>query len=364
MTEHSEHDQYSYQEEAYGAQDHYGAGHEDGTIEDSYDETQLPVQEQRSFFQKYGFTLILVAAGVFVIWMGYGTFAPMFAPKKSALSASTPSTADAGSLLKLNTPTAAPATDTTVANNSVIPGTNPSSALPPAAPAIAAMGVSPAAPVTNPSGQATTSPIMPVNPNDPWSQAATGAAPAPAPAAPTPATATPAPIVAAPAVVPPVIEPASPAPTVAAAGADTQKLSDLQQKFDALQAKNQQQEAMIADLQNQLAEAQAKANAPAPKADTTTTEPATPKTKASHHNPKPKSAEKSEADQATVSSHAATNWELRSASDGVAWLSRAADNQLYRVAVGDQLPGLGRITAIRQQGDVWVVVGTQGQVRE
>lgn len=349
---------YNYQEEEY-AQDAYSQGYEGEAAAEGYNESHLPTTEERSFFQKYGFTAILIGAGLFAAWMGYNTFAPMFAAPKSQNAGAPAANADA--LLNPSAPAETGETQPPQSGEAapVIPAPATTEAAPPA---IAAMGVSPAAPVTSTNGVASAPVSPPSDPNDPWAQAATSAvAPAPAtPAEPVPPVTTPAPVPApaptqqAGAAPTPVTVPATP-PSAAAADAMSEHLAELEKKLASMEAKAQQQDTVIADLQNQLAEAQLKAS--------------TPKTESDNHEPAPKPKPKAERQPAkpkpveTVKKPASA-WELRSASDGVAWVSRPADNQLFRIAVGDQVPGLGRITAIRQQGEAWVVVGTEGQIRE
>lgn len=58
------------------------------------------------------------------------------------------------------------------------------------------------------------------------------------------------------------------------------------------------------------------------------------------------------------------HWVLRAATPNEAWVSAGAtSSELRHLQVGDILPGIGRIRAIRQSGDSWVVEGTNGTVR-
>jgi hypothetical protein len=59
-----------------------------------------------------------------------------------------------------------------------------------------------------------------------------------------------------------------------------------------------------------------------------------------------------------------SNWVLRAAQDGEAWISPTAQGQLRHVKVGETISGLGRITAIELKNGRWVVSGTQGTVRQ
>ncbi|MER2519075.1 MAG: hypothetical protein ABTQ34_00090 [Bdellovibrionales bacterium] len=57
-------------------------------------------------------------------------------------------------------------------------------------------------------------------------------------------------------------------------------------------------------------------------------------------------------------------WVLRAAGPDEAWVSKAKDSRAIQpVRIGDALSGIGRITAIRQDGDSWIVEGTQGIVK-
>jgi intracellular multiplication protein IcmG len=61
---------------------------------------------------------------------------------------------------------------------------------------------------------------------------------------------------------------------------------------------------------------------------------------------------------------AAKTWVLRAAMPDEAWV--AADTttaEVRPVHIGDTLPGIGRVTAIRQDGNVWSVVGSGGIIR-
>lgn len=57
-------------------------------------------------------------------------------------------------------------------------------------------------------------------------------------------------------------------------------------------------------------------------------------------------------------------WDLRGASPGQAYVAERGTQNLRTVAVGDSLPGIGRITAISQQSGRWVVQGTSGRITQ
>ena len=57
-------------------------------------------------------------------------------------------------------------------------------------------------------------------------------------------------------------------------------------------------------------------------------------------------------------------WVLRAATPDSAWVSAGANApDLKRVAVGDSLPGIGKVKEIRQSGGQWQVIGTAGTIR-
>ena len=57
-------------------------------------------------------------------------------------------------------------------------------------------------------------------------------------------------------------------------------------------------------------------------------------------------------------------WVLRAATPDSAWVSAGANApDLKRVAVGDSLPGIGKVKEIRQSRGQWQVIGTAGTVR-
>lgn len=57
-------------------------------------------------------------------------------------------------------------------------------------------------------------------------------------------------------------------------------------------------------------------------------------------------------------------WVLRAATPGQAWVaSSATSRDLKQLQVGDQLAGIGRVTAIQQQDGNWVVQGTKGKIQ-
>src|SRR5262249_11799620 len=58
---------------------------------------------------------------------------------------------------------------------------------------------------------------------------------------------------------------------------------------------------------------------------------------------------------------ASSNWVLKSAKPGTAWVSEPGSAEIRAVSVGETLNGLGKITSISQDsGGRWVVSGTKG----
>jgi hypothetical protein len=346
------------EEQAYG-QDYYAEDQAQGYEEEpgqdyaddqGYDDNQLPVRDERTFFQKYANVIIFGGIGIFILVMGYLNFGHLFfgktqvaAPEQAPVAATEQSAAPGDTVIP-------PPAATTEAAQGV--------------PSMDAMGVSPAAPViASPDSGLAPSPVAPADPNDPWADvaAAPPAAPSDAvvpPAATVPEVQTPAPSVA-PSNTTAAASPAVPAVDTQARAAEAAKLVEAERKLAEVEALRREQESTIAELQNKLAEAEVRANAaaraPAVAAapEPTVAEPApAPKPKAVKRAAKPKV----QADK--------NSWELRAASEGSAWISRPGDNQLYRVAVGDEVPELGRVTAIREQDGRWTIVGTRGMIRQ
>ncbi len=59
-----------------------------------------------------------------------------------------------------------------------------------------------------------------------------------------------------------------------------------------------------------------------------------------------------------------TKWVLRAATPGEAWVAKdASTRELRPLHVGDEFGPVGKVTAIRQVGDAWLVQGTTGTVK-
>ncbi len=59
---------------------------------------------------------------------------------------------------------------------------------------------------------------------------------------------------------------------------------------------------------------------------------------------------------------AAPAWVLRSARPGQALVSRAGEAETRAIAIGDSLPGIGKVTAVFADRGLWVVQGTDGRI--
>lgn len=80
--------------------------------------------------------------------------------------------------------------------------------------------------------------------------------------------------------------------------------------------------------------------------------------------PVKKKAKKKTSAQTASSASVSGRWELRAAQPGRAWVSRPGERDMQTVEVGQNLPGIGRITGITYQNNRWTVLGTQGQIQQ
>ncbi len=62
--------------------------------------------------------------------------------------------------------------------------------------------------------------------------------------------------------------------------------------------------------------------------------------------------------------NAVSEWQLRGAAQGKAWVAKAGSTELLVVTVGDTLPGLGVISSITNNGGKWVVQGQTGRITD
>lgn len=61
---------------------------------------------------------------------------------------------------------------------------------------------------------------------------------------------------------------------------------------------------------------------------------------------------------------AKVSWILRAAQNGEAWISPSIEGDITHVIIGQNVRGLGKVTAIRSVNGKWEVVGTQGSIRQ
>ena len=165
---------------------------------------------------------------------------------------------------------------------------------------------------------------------------------------------------------------------------DNSKLVELQQQNQLLSSKNAEQESTISDLKAQLTDAQSKLT------DAQSTISQLQEAKAARATAAPKAAVKKTVAKKKITHHSVAAakpaapltdgadapaagdtldapppyWILRSAEGNSAWVAHPGDGQLYQVTVGDQLPGIGKITSIQQQAGIWTITGTQGQIKQ
>jgi len=66
----------------------------------------------------------------------------------------------------------------------------------------------------------------------------------------------------------------------------------------------------------------------------------------------------------TRSKSQSSEWELRAAQPGKAWVSQKGRSELQPIIVGDTLSGIGRIESIEYVGNQWIVTGTQGFIKQ
>ncbi len=57
-------------------------------------------------------------------------------------------------------------------------------------------------------------------------------------------------------------------------------------------------------------------------------------------------------------------WELRAAQPGRAWISKSGSSEMQTVDVGNDVPGIGRVTSISYTNGIWIIQGTQGKITQ
>lgn len=153
----------------------------------------------------------------------------------------------------------------------------------------------------------------------------------------------------------------APAPSAApASGVSEAQLNDMRQEMQSQFAQMRQE--MKAEIEKSAA-----ANTP------TQTQVVVPVPAAPKAQTQPKAESKpAPQQQATAPKQAAPKkaasaggaWQLKAAKPGKAWVSRAGSNNIQGVSVGDNLDGIGRVTAISFVSGRWVVQGTAGSIRQ
>ena len=64
------------------------------------------------------------------------------------------------------------------------------------------------------------------------------------------------------------------------------------------------------------------------------------------------------------STHAKDVWVLKGIAQGQAWIAKEGSNDIKKVTVGDTVQGLGKITSVGLENNVWTVRGSQGSVTQ
>ena len=146
------------------------------------------------------------------------------------------------------------------------------------------------------------------------------------------------------------------------------KAEKQQEQLDAIQpvvidkksepVKEVKKETSSQDLNTLLDPTMVEASQPAPKAKAEVKAATPRKAKVAS---KPATAKKS---KAASSADQGAQWVLRAATPDAAWVSISRDSmELRRVAIGEALPGLGKVKEIRQSGQTWEVVGETGVLK-
>ena len=87
----------------------------------------------------------------------------------------------------------------------------------------------------------------------------------------------------------------------------------------------------------------------------------TPKKKPAPKKKKPAVKKQTTAKAKTTST---PSWELRGIAGGEAVVAKRGSDDFQTVGVGDTLSGVGRVTAIHNEGGTWVIEGTNGKIRQ
>lgn len=142
-----------------------------------------------------------------------------------------------------------------------------------------------------------------------------------------------------------------------------QDLSQISQRLNAMpvaaSVANPDLEQKLNQLQQQVENMAARQPQVAPKSVSASKAEKSVSERRTAHDPSNRSYSRS-----TQSGKPSQKWVLRAATPDSAWVSAGANApDLKRVAVGDSLPGIGKVKEIRQSGGQWQVIGTAGTVR-
>ncbi len=138
------------------------------------------------------------------------------------------------------------------------------------------------------------------------------------------------------------------------------RLAEMASQLEAAKLSLAQAESRTSELLDKLEALQKEpkkpeAKKPAPSKTVAKTKKAEKKAAAAPKAPKAKTPQKPKKEE---------GWTLRAATPEAVWVSKGRDSaELRRVAVGETLPGIGKIKEIRQKDDVWEVVGASGVLK-
>jgi hypothetical protein len=149
----------------------------------------------------------------------------------------------------------------------------------------------------------------------------------------------------------------------------TQKLTQLSVTVNNMQASGASGNASLADrlsnLEKQVAAAPHQEGVPVDTVKTPAAVANKPVKKESSAKAKPtKKAATRASKTAKAPSAVKSGWVLRAATSNAAWVSKGVNApELQQVEVGQRLPGLGKVLAIRPSGDSWEIVGSEGTLK-
>jgi len=368
MDQHPDQDMAFEQPEEYG-HDYYGEGHEEGGPAAYDEELQPPVPEPSNSKKLLTNIAIFGGVGAFALIMAYVNFAPVLFPKKGDIPGASAMTTDPSALLNpvptpVPPPTASsdlqPVPPPSITPPAVIAAANPPP--PPASDTVPSAATSSATAAVN---QNTTAAAPPAPATD------QAAVPAAAPVAPVNTAAVPA----VPAAPSPMMPAATAAPAPAADNsANDHTIAEVQKRLDDLEAQHSAQDTAITELKKRLSDDEGRLAAQGAGTPSANVPPSVHHMHKSAvrktHHAAVKHLARAYHEPAPIAHTAAAmpsvpDWELRAASDGgVAWIARPGENQLHPANIGDTVAGLGRVTAIEQDNGIWVVVGTEGKIRQ